>query len=115
MGAKVFSIERNKKLKERAALLLDQMGYNSIKLFFGDGFKGLPSYQTFDKIIITAAGDKIPSLLIEQLSVKGKLVMPVGNREIQKMALLEKSDTNRYEITYTKSFKFVPLLPGKVF
>jgi len=114
LGAKVFSIERNKKLKDRAVVLLNQMGYSPVKIFFGDGFKGLPQYAPFNKIIITAAANEIPSKLIEQLSSNGKLVMPVGSQEIQKMALLEKDEHGEQAVELSKLFKFVPLLPGKV-
>lgn len=114
LGAKVFSIERNKKLKDRAVVLLDQMGYATVKIFFGDGLKGLPKYAPFNKIIITAAANEIPTKLIEQLSSNGKLVMPVGTQEIQKMALLEKDEHGEHAVELSKSFKFVPLLPGKV-
>ena len=64
MGAKVFSIERHKKLNESASKLMYILGYKNVKLFFGDGYEGLPNYAPFDRVIITAAAKEIPQKLL---------------------------------------------------
>ncbi|MCH8903089.1 MAG: protein-L-isoaspartate(D-aspartate) O-methyltransferase [Bacteroidetes bacterium] len=114
LGAKIFTIERNRILRDRADKLLKEIGYFHVKTFFGDGYKGLPMYQPFDRIIVTAGSNEIPKELINQLNVGGKLVMPIGDKNIQKMACLIKTSETEFEINNSKSFKFVPLLPGKV-
>ncbi len=111
MGAKVFSIERQKELFNSTHLLLNKFGYNP-QLFFGDGYLGLPTYAPFDKIIITAGAPYIPEPLKNQLKIGGRMVIPVGE-ESQKMILLVKKGENNFEITEHGLFKFVPLIQGK--
>ncbi len=114
LGAKIFTIERNHKLYKKTKLLLQKMKYDQIKIFFGDGYEGLPNHAPFDKILITAATPDIPTKLIEQLKIKGKLIAPVGGKYVQKMVCLTKKSESDYDITEKDSFKFVPLLHGKV-
>ncbi len=64
MGAKVFTIERQKKLYEKNKNFIFKSKYPNIKFFYGDGFEGLPTYAPFDKVIITAAAPFIPPKLI---------------------------------------------------
>ena len=78
MGAKVFTIERHRKLYERTKPLLEKLGYSNVKCFFGDGFEGLPAYGPFDKIIITASVGELPKKLLQQLTMGGKMVIPFG-------------------------------------
>jgi len=114
LGAKVFSIERQKPLFQKAKnLLLDELGY-SVKLFYGDGYKGLPSFAPFDKIIVTAGAPFIPEPLIYQLKEGGIMVIPVGEGEEQVMTILIKGSDNQYEKIELDKFKFVPLLRNKV-
>ena len=77
MGGKVFSIERQKNLFEKAKEFVLKTKYPNIKFFYGDGFEGLPTYAPFDKVIITAAAPFVPPKLIEQLKTGGKMVIPV--------------------------------------
>src|SRR6476661_2562262 len=77
MGAKVFTIERQKKLYEHNKKFVLKAKYPNIKFFYGDGFEGLPTYGPFDKVIITAAAPFIPPKLIEQMKTGGKMVIPV--------------------------------------
>jgi protein-L-isoaspartate(D-aspartate) O-methyltransferase len=66
MGAKVYSIERHKVLNNKAVALLQELNYN-VKLFYGDGFKGLPSFAPFDRILITCGARIVPPELVKQL------------------------------------------------
>ncbi len=75
----VYSIEILCPLAERAKAILDTLGYDNIEIKCGDGFRGWPEYAPFDAILVTAAPEKIPEPLIEQLKVGGKLVIPVGS------------------------------------
>ena len=112
MGAKVFSIERQKVLYDKTKKFLPSIGYKDIKLFFGDGYKGLPSYAPFDKIIVTAGAPFIPEDLKEQLKVGGILVIPVGEK-IQTMITVTKISSTEYKQEEHGSFVFVPLLEDR--
>jgi protein-L-isoaspartate(D-aspartate) O-methyltransferase len=114
MKAKVFSIERQKLLFQRAKVILPKMGY-SAKLFFGDGYKGQPAFAPFDKIIITAGAPYIPEDLKTQLKVGGLMVIPVGEGESQIMQRLRKISETEFEYEEFGDFKFVPLLQDKSF
>jgi protein-L-isoaspartate(D-aspartate) O-methyltransferase len=114
MGARVFTIERQRDLFVTAQKTLTQLGYKP-HFFFGDGYEGAPSYGPFDKIIVTAGGEIIPRQLLNQLKTGGKLVMPVGTNQSQTMTLVEKLSENEYSSSEHGSFIFVPLLKGKNF
>ena len=113
LGAVVFTIERYKTLSMHAQRILPSMGYYP-RFFFGDGFEGLPTYAPFDKIIITAAAPEIPSKLLEQLKVGGRMVIPHGKGEKQRMLLVQKISDTDYEQSEHGVFEFVPMLKGKV-
>ncbi len=111
MGAKVFTIERQHELFLKSQILLTKLGYN-LQFFYGDGYKGLPTYGPFDKIIVTAGATFIPEDLKQQLKVGGILVIPVGEN-IQKMTKIIKVSKDEYKINEYGDFKFVPFLKGK--
>lgn len=112
VGAKVFSIERQKALYERTKELLPKIGYNA-KLFYGDGYKGLPSFAPFDKIIVTAGAPYIPQDLLDQLKVGGIMVIPVGEGNDQVMKKIVRVSEDTYEGEDLGVFRFVPLLKEK--
>ena len=112
MGAKVYTIERQKKLFDKTKVLLPQIGYNP-KMFYGDGYKGLPPHAPFDRIIITAAAPEIPAELLKQLKTGGILVCPVGPQDVQVMVTIIKKSETEFERTEHDYFRFVPLLGNK--
>jgi len=112
MGAKVFSIERQKSLYDKAVSFLPEIGYR-IKLFYGDGYKGLPAYAPFDKIIVTAGAPYIPDPLMDQLKPGGILVIPVGADDVQEMITITRISENEYRKRQHGKFRFVPLLEDK--
>ena len=112
LGAKIFSIERQKELFDRTKKFLPLMGY-SPKLFYGDGYKGIPAYAPFDKILVTCGAPFVPEELIKQLKVGGILVIPVGAGEIQIMTLVRKISENDIEKEELKEFRFVPMLENR--
>ncbi|TRZ75748.1 MAG: protein-L-isoaspartate(D-aspartate) O-methyltransferase [Bacteroidetes bacterium] len=112
IGAKVFSIERQKSLYDKAAQFLPSLGYR-IKLFFGDGYKGLPAYAPFDKIIVTAGAPFIPDALIDQLKPGGILVIPVGGDDVQEMTTITRISEKEFQKREHGKFRFVPLLKDK--
>ena len=111
MGATVYTIERQRELYLKCQSLLPQIGYNP-KLFYGDGYKGLPTYGPFDKIIITAGAPVIPEDLLTQLKVGGRMVIPMGPREKQTMYVLVKTSETEYYKESHGTFVFVPMLKG---
>lgn len=112
LGAKVYTIERQKELFDNTQVLLRKMGY-IVNIFYGDGYQGLPTYGPFDKIIITAGAPYIPEQLISQLKINGLLVAPIGNTNSQTMKVLNKIDENNTEVKDYGNFVFVPMLKGK--
>jgi len=112
MGAKVFTVERIKNLYEKTKLFLPSIGYLP-KFFFGDGYKGLPGYAPFDRIIVTAGAPYIPDDLVKQLNVGGILVIPVGDGEIQVMTTVKKISEKQAEKKEWGTFRFVPLVENK--
>ncbi len=111
LGAIVYSIERQKNLFERTKEFLPTIGY-SPKLFFGDGYKGLPAFAPFDKIIVTAGAPFVPQPLLDQLKPGGILVIPVGD-DVQTMTTFTRLDDGSFEKKEHGSFRFVPLLEDK--
>jgi len=112
MGARVFSVERQKSLYDKAARFIPSMGY-TIKLFYGDGYKGLPAFAPFDKIIVTAGAPFIPDALVNQLKTGGILVIPLGGGDIQIMTTVTKISEIQYIKREHGTFRFVPLLEDK--
>lgn len=114
MGAKVFSIERQKSLYDKTKLFLPYLGYRTLRLFYGDGYKGLPQHAPFDKIVVTAGAPYIPNDLLTQLKVGGIIVIPIGEGEQQEMNVLKKISEQAFEKQVIGKFKFVPMLQNKV-
>ena len=111
---KVFTIERQYKLFTKTKKLLNQLGYKNVKTFFGDGYKGIPAFAPYDKILVTAAAPEIPEALKEQLKVGGKLIIPVGSNQLQRMLRLTKLKNGEFDVEQFDHFRFVPLLQGRV-
>jgi len=112
IGVKVFSIERQKSLYDKAVQFLPSLGYR-IKLFYGDGYKGLPAYGPFDKIIVTAGAPFIPEPLMDQLKPGGILVIPVGADDVQEMTTITRISEQEFRKREHGKFRFVPLLEDK--
>jgi len=113
LGAKVFTIERQKALFDKSGKLLSKLRYPSVKLFFGDGYRGLPTFAPFDKILITAAAPTIPEDLLKQLKPGGLMVVPIGPDDIQIMQLVKKISDDSFTISEHGAFRFVPMLGNK--
>jgi protein-L-isoaspartate(D-aspartate) O-methyltransferase len=114
LGAKVYSIERQKKLFDQVQKSYPFKGkYPNLKFFFGDGYKGLPIYAGFQAILVTAAAPFIPEELKEQLLEGGRLVIPVGSEGTQVMMRLTKQVDGVFIEEKFDTFSFVPMLEGR--
>ena len=80
---------------------------------YGDGYKGLPKMAPFDKIIVTCGAPFIPEDLLTQLKVGGRLVIPLGKGDIQKMTLMVRKSETTFEKSTHGDFSFVPMLHQK--
>ncbi len=111
MGIKVFTIERQRELHLRAQRVLPEMGYFP-KFFYGDGYKGLPTYGPFDGIIVTAGAPVIPEDLLSQLKIGGRMVIPLGHTQKQTMTVITRVSEDDYKKENHGTFVFVPMLKG---
>ena len=89
LGARVYTIERHRKLFLKVQTLLPNLGYKP-NFYYGDGYKGVPSFAPFDKILITAAAAHVPKELLKQLKICGRMVVPIGGEGYQEMTLIVK-------------------------
>lgn len=92
MGAEVFTIEIVPELGIKTGTLLEKLGYNKIKSKIGDGYQGWSEHAPFDAIIVTCAPTNIPEPLKEQLAEGGRMVIPAGESDHQKLYLLSKKN-----------------------
>jgi len=112
LGAKVFSIERQRYLYDKTKTFLPKIGYKP-KLFYGDGYAGKEAFAPFDSIIVTCGAPYIPDALVQQLKVGGKLVIPVGEGSVQEMKRLIKQEDGSVVEESFGEFSFVPMLQEK--
>lgn len=112
MGARLYTIERQRELFMSSQRLLTQLGYNP-HCHYGDGHEGMPGYAPFDKILLTAGAEDIPEKLLKQLKPGGIMIAPVGFPDTQDMLEIIKTDDNNYETVHHGKFVFVPFLKGK--
>jgi len=112
MGARVYSIERQKLLYTRTKSFLPKVGYVIKKMIYGDGYKGMPEEAPFDGIIVTAGAPEVPKALLSQLKVGGRMVIPIGD-EVQIMTLFIRKTEKSFERQEFGDFRFVPMLKEK--
>jgi protein-L-isoaspartate(D-aspartate) O-methyltransferase len=113
LGARVYTIERHKSLYLRTKEFLPNIGFAKIKVFYGDGFAGVPAFAPYDKILITAAVAFIPETLVEQLKPGGLMVLPLGDDDVQTMTVVRKTTEGEFIKEKFGAFRFVPMLPEK--
>ena len=109
----VYSIERIKPLHELAKTNLRPMRIPNLRLHYGDGMLGLPQAAPFDGIILAAAGLEVPQALLDQLTIGGRLVAPVGAR-VQHLQLITRTGKSEWRSETLEGCHFVPLRPGTV-
>lgn len=109
LGAKLYTIERNKILHEKSKFTLNKLGYKAT-FICGDGSLGFDKYAPYQKIIVTAGAPVVPPKLIEQLALGGILVIPVGNEKSQTMLKITKDLNGNIHQQQYENFRFVPLI-----
>ena len=112
LGVKLYTIERQRELFQSSQILLKRLNYYPF-CYYGDGYKGLPTYAPFDKILITAGAEEVPEELLKQLKIGGTLVAPIGPRHTQDMLKITKVDDQKFKKESFGKFVFVPMLKGK--
>ena len=109
LAQKIYSVEILEELANQAKQRLRQQKYTNIEFKIGNGYYGWPEHAPYDKIIVTAAPDLIPPPLIEQLKAGGKMVIPAGLAEAQRLLLVEKDVTGALRTTEILPVRFTQL------
>ncbi|MDO5615500.1 MAG: protein-L-isoaspartate(D-aspartate) O-methyltransferase [Cruoricaptor ignavus] len=110
MQAAVYTIERQKELFDFSLKKLKEIDFRPKFQSFGDGFLGLPTFAPFDKIIVTCGAEQLPTELLRQLKVGGKMVIPLGPVEEQTLYRFTKISPSEFEKEEFGAYKFVPML-----
>ncbi len=109
----VFGVEILRPLADDARKRLAELGYQNIEIRCGDGRQGWPEHAPFDIILATAAPDRVPEPLLEQLAVGGRLILPVGG-EFQMLWLIEKRIDGSFVRHSVAPVQFVPMTGGAI-
>jgi protein-L-isoaspartate(D-aspartate) O-methyltransferase len=112
LGAKVYSIERQRELYVKAKVIIGELGYNP-HLFFGDGYAGKKAYAPYDHILVTCGAPFVPDELLIQLKIGGTLVIPLGEGSKQRMIRITKLGETSFKDEDFGEFSFVPMLEDK--
>jgi len=107
-GARVYSIEIVEELAERARADLTRLGIKGVTIRHGDGYRGWPTEAPFDAIVVTAAPEEVPRPLLDQLSVGGRLVIPVGPSHDQNLEIHTRT-ADGIRVHETFPVRFVPM------
>ncbi len=110
MADRVYSVERVRELSKRSRKALDAFGVKNAALLVGDGTIGWRKYAPFDVIVVSAASPSVPKALVDQLADGGRMLIPVGSRDIQELTLVKKTGFAVTEEIVGGEVKFVPLL-----
>jgi len=106
-GGEVYTVERLEELSVKAQARLEKLGYRNIHYKIGDGSDGWAEYAPYDRIIVTAAASRIPESLLGQLGKNGRMIIPVGERELQDLLLINKGGDGKITTEYLGGVVFV--------
>ncbi len=110
MADRVYSVERVRELSTKARRALDAFGVKNVALMVGDGTIGWKKYAPFDVIVVSAASPSVPPALVDQLADGGRMLIPVGARDVQELVLVQKTGFAVTQETVEGAVTFVPLL-----
>lgn len=108
----VFTIEIVQPLAEQSEALLNELGYDNVFVHYGDGYKGWETHAPYDRIILTAAPEKIPGVLLQQLKAGGIMILPVG-KDKQVLQLVRKTKSGEIQQETITAVRFVPMVKGE--
>jgi len=112
LARRVYTVERHRTLARSATKVFQEIDLVNVTVISGDGTLGLPEQAPFDRILLTAAAEDPPSILLAQLRVGGIMVLPVGQTDaVQSLIKIEKTQ-NGLEYTELDKVRFVPLVQG---
>lgn len=111
LAAEVITIERDPELAAMARQRLEELGYDNIRVIEGDGTLGWPEGAPYNAIVVTAGGPKVPPALLEQLTMGGRLVIPIGSdKSDQTLVRITKVDVENFRQESLCEVRFVPLV-----
>lgn len=110
LADRVYTVERIRPLALKARKALDSLRLLNVNLKIGDGTDGWPEEAPFDAILVTAGAPRVPECLVEQLSVGGRLVIPVGDRIDQRMVRVTKREDGSVVTEQSLDCRFVRLI-----
>jgi protein-L-isoaspartate(D-aspartate) O-methyltransferase len=110
LAQRVYTVEIIEELAQEAGRRLRGLEYDNIEVRLGDGYHGWPEHAPYDKIVVTAAPEGVPSMLIEQLKPRGRMVIPAGSENAQKLLLIAKDDAGRTAAKEILEVRFSPLI-----
>jgi protein-L-isoaspartate(D-aspartate) O-methyltransferase len=114
LAAEVYSVEIVRELAETARFNLERLGYENVHVRHGDGHKGWPEHAPYEGIIVTAAPDRVPRTLLEQLAIGGRMVVPVGPAgRTQMLKLIRREGPDDFHSENLGGVRFVPFTGGE--
>jgi protein-L-isoaspartate(D-aspartate) O-methyltransferase len=113
LAREVITVERYRTLADTARRRLESLGIDNVKVVAGDGLAGVPQHAPYDRIMVTAAAERLPQALVDEMADGGIMVLPLGpHSDAQRIVKLTKSASGlaREDLIWVR---FVPLLPGQ--
>lgn len=110
LDARVYTVERLEPLLQAATATLADLDLTPVAFRSGDGWRGWPAHAPFERILVTAGADQVPPRLLDQLAPGGRMVIPVGPRDIQSLLVLERDDAGQVRRREVADVRFVPLV-----
>jgi protein-L-isoaspartate(D-aspartate) O-methyltransferase len=104
LAGRVWSVEVVEELANQAEIRLQKLGYSTVDTRIGDGSRGWAEHAPYDKILVTAAAEEVPTALLEQLKPGGRLVLPMGPADAQRLTVLDKDAAEHIRVR-----KFIPV------
>ena len=113
LASLVVSVEINEVLAKKASIRLNQLGYSNISFHHSDGMKGMSKYAPYDRILVSAASEKVPKKLLDQLSINGQMIIPIGKQSgVQYLYLIKKMKDGEIKKEKILPVHFVSMTKG---